>query len=93
MEDEEEHAQDSTDASSNRLLSDQLERYKKNLDPPSEDEDLEPLFIPLGWPKQLPQTYYKASDPEWQSFLAFNRDPKKAQQLQRMTSAPLQKIS
>jgi hypothetical protein len=52
-------------------------------------EELEPLFIPLGWPKELPQTFYKGSDPEWQSFLAFNRDPKKAAALQRPCINPI----
>ena len=32
------------------------------------------IFIPLGFTRQRPQTYYKGSDPEWQSFLEFRRD-------------------
>lgn len=32
------------------------------------------IFIPLGFTRQRPQTFYKGSDPEWQSFLEFRRD-------------------
>ena len=35
------------------------------------------VFIPLGLTRQRPQTFYKGSDPEWQSFLEFRRDRKK----------------
>ena len=49
-----------------------------------EDDDLIPdempedaLFIPLGFINQLPTTYYKGTDPEWQSFIAFMRDKQK----------------
>lgn len=31
-------------------------------------------FIPLTWSKKLPRTFYKGSDPEWQSFLAIAKD-------------------
>lgn len=34
-------------------------------------------FIPLGWAHQCPQTYYKRSDPEWQSYLDFARDQRR----------------
>ena len=32
------------------------------------------IFIPLGFTRQRPQTYYKGSDPEWQSFIEFRKD-------------------
>ena len=35
-------------------------------------------FIPLGFPRQRPQIFYRGSDPEWQSFLEFSRDRKRA---------------
>lgn len=31
-------------------------------------------FIPLGLTRQRPQEFYKASDPEWQSFVEFRKD-------------------
>ncbi|KAF6233438.1 hypothetical protein HO173_008370 [Letharia columbiana] len=32
------------------------------------------FFVPLGFVRQRPHTHYKASDPEWQSFVEFGRD-------------------
>jgi len=32
------------------------------------------IFIPFGWTRQRPTTFYKGSDPEWQSFLEFRGD-------------------
>lgn len=32
------------------------------------------IFIPFGFTRQRPRSYYKGSDPEWQSFLAFSKD-------------------
>jgi hypothetical protein len=34
------------------------------------------LFIPFGFIHERPRTYYKGSDPEWQSFLEFSKDKK-----------------
>ncbi len=34
-------------------------------------------FIPLGFARQRPQTFYKGSDPEWQSFIEFANDRKR----------------
>lgn len=31
-------------------------------------------FIPLGFARQRPETYYKATDPEWQSFIEYRKD-------------------
>ena len=37
------------------------------------------LFIPLGIARQKPQTFYKGTDPEWQSFVDFSKDRKRSQ--------------
>lgn len=40
-------------------------------------EDVQPddaMFIPLGWARQCPMTFYKGSDPEWQSFVKLAQD-------------------
>ena len=42
------------------------------------------LFIPLGVVRQKPQTFYKGTDPEWQSFVNFSKDRKRAQFLRSM---------
>ena len=41
-----------------------------------EDED-DTIFIPLGFAYQLPKTFYKGSDLEWQSFMELSRDKKR----------------
>ena len=42
------------------------------------------FFIPLGRIRQVPQTYYKHSDPEWQSFAEFGQDRKRRVAVQSM---------
>ena len=42
------------------------------------------LFIPLGFAYQLPQTFYKGSDPEWQSFIQLSRNKKRCAFLKSM---------
>ncbi|MCJ1445254.1 MAG: hypothetical protein MMC23_005759 [Stictis urceolatum] len=49
-----------------------------------DDDDLVPeeqpedaWFIPLGIARQVPQTFYKGEDPEWQSFIEFASDRKR----------------
>ena len=42
------------------------------------------LFIPLGRPRQIPRTYYKGNDPEWQSFIEFRQDHQRSAIIQRM---------
>ena len=37
------------------------------------------VFIPLGWAKKKPKTFYKGTDPEWQSFVDFSKDRKRTQ--------------
>lgn len=38
-------------------------------------------FVPLWIPKESPPYSYKGSDPEWQGYLAFANDRKKAKQV------------
>jgi hypothetical protein len=38
------------------------------------DELQDSLFIPLGWTRPCPRTYYKGSDPEWQEFAKLSTD-------------------
>jgi len=46
-----------------------------------DEEGLEPsedsVFIPMQYPQQLPRTYYKQSDPEWQEFVKISWDDDK----------------
>lgn len=57
-----------------------------------EDEDVQipdempedAFFIPLGPARQLPQTFYKGTDPEWQSFIEFSKDKKRNQAVRSM---------
>lgn len=58
-----------------------------------DEEDLIPeimpedaLFIPLGLAHQRPQTYYKGTDPEWQSFLEFASDHNRSYQVRSRSS-------
>lgn len=37
------------------------------------------IFIPLWFARQLPPTFYKGTDPEWQSFIEFSKDKKRSQ--------------
>lgn len=39
------------------------------------------IFIPLGFAYKLPQTYYKDTDPEWQSFVQLSNDRKQCKYL------------
>jgi len=39
------------------------------------------VFIPLGWARQCPQRFYRGSDPEWQEFVKFANDPKRAEKV------------
>lgn len=62
-------------------------------DEDEDEEDLVPeimpddaLFIPLGLAHQRPQTYYKGTDPEWQSFLEFASDHNRSYQVRSRSS-------
>ena len=37
------------------------------------------LFIPLWFAREKPKTFYKGTDPEWQSFVDFSKDRKRSQ--------------
>jgi hypothetical protein len=52
-----------------------------------DEEEVDSLFIPFGWPKRQPRTYYKGSDPEWQEFIKFSKDLEKHKDVQRKTYA------
>ena len=41
------------------------------------------IFIPLWWGKERPRKFYKGSDPEWQGYVKFARNPKKVRGVQR----------
>lgn len=53
-----------------------VQRNKKSKGGEKKDEEDE-WFIPLTLAQELPRTYYKASDPEWQEFEKFMRDKAK----------------
>lgn len=50
-----------------------------------EDEEYEDdgLFIPLGWTKPVPRSFYRGSDPEWQEFRKVASDSKRHEQIRR----------
>ncbi|KAL8779394.1 MAG: hypothetical protein Q9213_006962 [Squamulea squamosa] len=50
---------------------------KQESEDENEDEDGSSFFVPLGFAYQLPQTFYKGSDPEWQSFVQLSKNKKK----------------
>lgn len=41
------------------------------------------IFIPLGLIHQCPPTFYRGSDPEWQSFLEFSKDVERSINIRR----------
>ncbi|KAI4280765.1 MAG: hypothetical protein L6R38_004191 [Xanthoria sp. 2 TBL-2021] len=53
----------------------------KDAEKDSAVEKNDTFFIPLGFAYQLPQTFYKGSDPEWQSFIQLSRNKKKCSAL------------
>lgn len=42
----------------------------------SEASEEDTIFIPLGFAYQLPQKFYKGTDPEWQSFVQMSHNKK-----------------
>lgn len=46
-------------------------------EPISEDIPEDAIFIPLGLVRERRPSFYKAADPEWQSFVKFSRDKKR----------------
>ena len=59
------------------------EEYEGEVEVPDETPE-DAWFIPLGWARQMPPTFYKGSDPEWQSFVDFSKDKKKNAAIRRM---------
>ena len=45
------------------------------------------MFIPCGWPRERPREFYKASDPEWQSFMEFARDDQRKRSVKSSSSS------
>ena len=69
LDDEEEHVQGEEGA---REVEGEGEEGDEVQIPETMPEDA--IFIPFSLTRQLPQTFYKGSDPEWQSFIKFKRD-------------------
>lgn len=44
--------------------------------------DEQSTFIPLTWAKQMPRTFYRGSDPEWQEFIKIARDKPRHKKIQ-----------
>lgn len=44
------------------------------------------IFIPFGFVHQRPLSFYKGTDPEWQSFVQLSRDPKRITQIRSRSS-------
>lgn len=53
----------------------------------AQEED-DTVFIPLGLAYELPKTFYKGSDPEWQSFVRLARDREKCDALKSTDLSP-----
>ena len=51
------------------------------------------FFFPLGRPRQIPQTYYRGTDPEWQSFIEFRKDHKRSGAVESMFASSVVGIS
>lgn len=50
------------------------------------------IFIPLGFARQRPETYYKGTDPEWQSFIEYRKDREREPAITSLSrSIPLKK--
>ena len=50
------------------------------------------FFIPLGMAREIPHTYYKGSDPEWQSFIEFRQDRKRSAAIQGIFASSILNI-
>ncbi|KAL8785585.1 MAG: hypothetical protein Q9195_008571 [Heterodermia aff. obscurata] len=72
-----------------KLKPQELENTKdveaKNAEEEEEDAEIpeempeDALFIPLWFARKKPKTFYKGTDPEWQSFIDFSKDRKRSQ--------------
>jgi hypothetical protein len=50
-----------------------------------EDEDII-LFLPTGFSRPKPRTFYKGSDPEWQEFIKLAKDRPRVEKIRGMAS-------
>ena len=73
-------AKDSGDSEAETLETAQGEsaEEEEGVDIPDEIPE-DAFFIPLGFARKKPKAFYKKTDPEWQSFVAFSKDKKRAQ--------------
>jgi hypothetical protein len=53
-------------------------------DEEEEEYDDAILFLPTGFSRKKPATFYKGSDPEWQEFVRVARDRKRVARIRRM---------
>lgn len=99
---QEQNLEQIADAVRNKYVAESGAKAEEEADADAEDEDgdedededdLVPeimpddaLFIPLGLAHQRPQTYYKGTDPEWQSFLEFASDHNRSYQVRSRSS-------
>jgi hypothetical protein len=61
--------------------------------PGVDDEDEEEyddalLFLPTGFSRPRPKTYYRGSDPEWQAFKKLSQDVPRIKKIRSMTTLP-----
>ena len=47
------------------------------------------IFIPLGLTRQRPETFYKGTDPEWQSFIEYRKDREREPAVKSRLHLPL----
>ncbi|KAF2836338.1 hypothetical protein M501DRAFT_987504 [Patellaria atrata CBS 101060] len=57
-----------------------------------EEEEEDTMFLPLGFTRQMPQTFYKGSDPEWQEFKKIAQDPKRFKAIKDSVTAKVKEI-
>ena len=51
------------------------------------------IFIPLGLARQRPETFYKGSDPEWQSFIEYRKDREREPAIKSRSNSLFMKLS
>lgn len=56
-------------------------------DDEEDEEDDAILFLPTGFARPGPRTFYKGSDPEWQMFKQIANDPPRANKIRRKHDA------
>ena len=73
MEDEEDTNKATNESKTRREEDNQADEAEAEIGVP-ETMPEDAIFIPLGFARQRPETYYKATDPEWQSFIEYRKD-------------------